>query len=267
MNIAPSIHVLYGCSGCVIEAFSLKSEWSRIRDGGLNTKREMLLLLITITRPVFCSFHILSTICFFSACSPSPAAGFKFRNKVLSRKSLHGLADVFVPCDEAANITCGIQKEIVNTVYTDTFLCWTGRNSLSWGGAGLIEDASHSAVFLLSGLSFGETVSWRCRLLSSWYPCFMRQVTYWNMVWVTTQWSGWVYPKVNILFKMSLDTAVLYSKLNSYTEQLEVPAESASRALCCRILDLLFVFQLCMCPALWISLDLENTAGQHETVL
>lgn len=60
------------------------------------------------------------------------------------------------------------------------FLCCTGDNSL-WR---LKEVLSHSAVFLLSGLSFGDSASWRCRALSSWYPWFMRLVTNWNMVWI-----------------------------------------------------------------------------------
>ena len=42
----------------------------------------------------------------------------------------------------------------------------------------------HKAVFFLSGRSFGEVEScWRRILSSSWYPCFIKPVTYRNMVW------------------------------------------------------------------------------------
>lgn len=51
-----------------------------------------------------------------------------------------------------------IQKE---TVCTETHLFWTSETKC-------IENASHRAVFFFSGLSFGESARWRCRLHSSW---------------------------------------------------------------------------------------------------
>lgn len=140
------------------------------------------------------SRYILTAICAVSSCSrvliswKRTAAELKFRNKVCCWKSLQ----VFI-CDKMANNDCSKHERCRKgdrkyTIYMNTFLCCTDKNS----EFKLRKDASHSAVFFLSGLSFGESARWRCRLLSSSYPFFIRLVTNWNMVWITndTRWTG-----------------------------------------------------------------------------